>query len=251
MDPPAPIAILAAAAANMAAWHSSCLAALGVDSLRAGPLWHAVRPAPFIYLAAITLDGPEHGAAQQARVAALAAGRPTGMGVSDTFNTLDLGGLGFERHRECWFVRPAGHESAVPPHDLRVERVRTPAMLAAFERSQHRGFETPELAKLGTFGVFAPRLLEDPAMHILAIRDHSGEVVSSAMAYVACGVAGIYSVATPPEHRRQGYGEAVTRAAINAARLPAVLQPSAMGEAIYRRMGFEPLAEVTSWIRRG
>jgi ribosomal protein S18 acetylase RimI-like enzyme len=71
------------------------------------------------------------------------------------------------------------------------------------------------------------------------------------MAYVAAGVVGIYSVATPPEHRRKGYGEAITRAAMQVARLPAVLQPSAMGEGLYRRLGFEPVGEVTNWIRRG
>ena len=244
-------AIVAAAAANMAAWHSCCLAALGVDSLGAGPLWYALRPTPFIYLSAITLEGPDRAHEQQDRAQRLAASRAGGMGINDTFNQLDLGPLGFERHQERWFLRVHGGPVEPGPLDARVERVRSPAALAAFERSQHLGFDTPELAALGTFGVFAPRLLEDRAMHIVAIRDRYGDVVSSAMAYVAAGVVGIYSVATPPEHRRKGYGEAITRAAMQVARLPAVLQPSAMGEGLYRRLGFEPVGEVTNWIRRG
>jgi hypothetical protein len=249
MERPDGTAIVAAAAANMAAWHSSCLAALGVDSLRAGPLWYALRPAPFIYLSGITLDGPQHTEEHRRRTLRLAESRPGGMGINDTFGSLDLSALDFEPHEERWFLRTHDLPAAPGPHDTRVERVRSPALLAAFERSQHLGFDTPELTALGTFGVFAPRLLEDRAMHILAIRDRRGDVVSSAMAYVAAGVVGIYSVATPPEQRRQGYGEAVTRAATRVARLPAVLQPSAMGEGMYRRLGFEPVGKVTNWIR--
>jgi ribosomal protein S18 acetylase RimI-like enzyme len=232
----------------MAAWHSACLAALGVESLRERSMWQARHPAPFIYLAAITLGGPGDAAEHRERVRELVASRPGPMAINDTWNALDLAGLGFERHTERWFARPA--IATAEPTDPRVKRVRTPAGLATFEASQHRGFDTPELAAMGTFAVFAPRLLEDRNMHILAIEDGAGGVASSGMAYVAAGVVGIYSLATPADHRRQGLGEAVTRAALSVARWPAVLQPSAMGEALYRRLGFVPVGAVTNWIRR-
>jgi ribosomal protein S18 acetylase RimI-like enzyme len=179
----------------------------------------------------------------------LVASRQGSMAINDTWNALDLAEHGFERHTERWFARAA--VVTAEPVDSRVKPVRTPAGLAAFEASQHRGFETPELAAMGTFAVFAPRLLEDRNMHILAVEDGAGGMASSGMAYVSAGVVGIYSLATPPEQRRQGFGEEVTRAACAVARWPAVLQPSAMGEAMYRRLGFRPVGQVTNWIRRG
>jgi hypothetical protein len=69
-----------------------------------------------------------------------------------------------------------------------------------------------------------------------------GEPVTTAAAYVTDGMAGIYNVATVPEHRGHGYGEAATWAAVAlGARLGgtrAVLQASGAGEPVYRRMGF-------------
>ncbi len=62
-------------------------------------------------------------------------------------------------------------------------------------------------------------------------------------------VTGIYNVATAPEHRKCGYGEAVTRHAIDAAlgegqACRVVLQSTAQGRSLYARMGFEPVARV-------
>ena len=88
-------------------------------------------------------------------------------------------------------------------------------------------------------------------MHIYIARAPSGEVAGGSMAYVAAGVVGVYSVSTRPEFRRKGYGEALTRAALGSApSLPAVLQPSEMGRAMYERMGFREVGKVTNWIRR-
>jgi GNAT superfamily N-acetyltransferase len=63
------------------------------------------------------------------------------------------------------------------------------------------------------------------------------------------GSTGIYNVATAPEYRRRGYGEAITRHAIDAAlregdpgRL--VLQSTSLGQRVYLRMGFEAIARV-------
>jgi predicted GNAT family acetyltransferase len=66
---------------------------------------------------------------------------------------------------------------------------------------------------------------------------------------VLYGATGVYNVATAPEHRRRGYGEAITRHAINVAlnegdpgRL--VLQSTSLGQRVYIRMGFEPITRV-------
>ncbi len=52
----------------------------------------------------------------------------------------------------------------------------------------------------------------------------------------------LFSVATPPEHRRRGYGAAITahaaRAAFENGADLAWLQTSAIGESVYRGLGF-------------
>jgi ribosomal protein S18 acetylase RimI-like enzyme len=77
----------------------------------------------------------------------------------------------------------------------------------------------------------------------------NGAPVATAATVASADVTGIYNVATAPEHRRRGYGEAITRHAIDAAvregdpgRL--VLQSTSLGQRIYLRMGFEPIARV-------
>jgi GNAT superfamily N-acetyltransferase len=70
------------------------------------------------------------------------------------------------------------------------------------------------------------------------------------MACVSSTVVGVYSVATVPAFRRRGFGEAVTWAAVAAdPALPAILQPSPEGAALYRRMGFVPVDRYTKWLR--
>lgn len=66
---------------------------------------------------------------------------------------------------------------------------------------------------------------------------------------------GIYNVATAPEFRGQGYGEAITRYAIETAlrdedAKQIVLQSTSQGQGIYDRMGFRPVTRVlvyNSW----
>jgi ribosomal protein S18 acetylase RimI-like enzyme len=71
-----------------------------------------------------------------------------------------------------------------------------------------------------------------------------GEPIATA-ATVACnGAAGVYNVATIPNHRERGYGEAITRYAIDAAMREhkverAILQATSQGLSLYQRMGFE------------
>jgi len=122
--------------------------------------------------------------------------------------------------------------------------------LRKFERVSMRGFGSEDqLETLGPFRVHAPGILDDPRMHV-----HIGRVdgipVTGAIAYVSEQVVGIYVVSTSLENRRRGYGEAITRAAINAApELPAWLDPSEMATQMYRRLGFEPITLYTACLR--
>ena len=54
-------------------------------------------------------------------------------------------------------------------------------------------------------------------------------------------------MATPPEHRRRGYGEALTAAVLRAGRelgcTTGCLQASNMGKPVYERMGFDTFTQ--------
>jgi ribosomal protein S18 acetylase RimI-like enzyme len=73
-----------------------------------------------------------------------------------------------------------------------------------------------------------------------------GDTATTAICYQTHEDAGIFSVATLPEHRRRGYGAAITARAArssfeNGADL-AWLQTSTIGESVYRGLGFRQVA---------
>jgi ribosomal protein S18 acetylase RimI-like enzyme len=84
-----------------------------------------------------------------------------------------------------------------------------------------------------------------------------GEPVSTAAVVMGGGAAGVYNVATSPDRRRQGLGEAVMRWALDdvGPALPSgrtVLQSTAAGFRLYERMGFRTVGQVSvysSWVR--
>lgn len=86
-----------------------------------------------------------------------------------------------------------------------------------------------------------------------------GLVDGRAVAIVAivptAGALGVYSLATMPSLRRQGYGEALLRAAVTemqcgTAVMPLVLQSTEAGYAMYRRMGFRDVTKFTVYLTR-
>ncbi|MDY6904361.1 MAG: hypothetical protein SWH61_06720 [Thermodesulfobacteriota bacterium] len=87
--------------------------------------------------------------------------------------------------------------------------------------------------------------------HIIAVvAYHQDKPVSTALALMSHGIAGIYWVGTKETHRKQGLAEICTRMAGNkafaggAARV--ILQASHMGEPVYRRMGYREVTKY-SW----
>jgi GNAT superfamily N-acetyltransferase len=89
--------------------------------------------------------------------------------------------------------------------------------------------------------VLGPKLLDIPGFTAMLGRVDGAPVATSAVA-VTGPTAGVYNIATHPDHRRRGYGVAVTAAAArrgaDAGCTHAALQASEAGEPVYRRMGY-------------
>jgi GNAT superfamily N-acetyltransferase len=76
-----------------------------------------------------------------------------------------------------------------------------------------------------------------------------GRPVATAATVVSSGVIGLYNVATMPDERGRGYGEAITRHAIAEASRQSgldrvILQSTAQGERLYKRLGFREVSRV-------
>jgi GNAT superfamily N-acetyltransferase len=80
----------------------------------------------------------------------------------------------------------------------------------------------------------------------------AGVPVATAATFSAAGTTGLYNVATLPEFRSLGYGEAITRHALEkAAALAAcrrmALESTALGVRIYERIGFRAVTRVLAY----
>lgn len=141
-------------------------------------------------------------------------------------------------------IRPA---PARPPA-LSIERV-DDRLREAFIRTAAIGFGFPPEA--GAV-IFSPAFLDRPEMQAFA-GCVDGEVVATSMSFRTGDIAGIYWVATLPEWRSRGFGEAITWAAVDAGARAgcsiASLQASEMGRPVYARMGFSQPIDYVRWER--
>jgi ribosomal protein S18 acetylase RimI-like enzyme len=128
---------------------------------------------------------------------------------------------------------PGGLSVSVAGRDTIEDAVRCFAESFGVDPADVRRELGPNLLTVPSFTVFVGYLGSEP--------------VATSMLATTPGVrlAGVYSVATRPSHQGRGFGTALTRAALVAARAQgyetAVLEPSEMGAPMYRRMGFEPI----------
>ena len=238
------------AARNLAAWHETSVRALGVTSEYGPHAWITNGPIHFIYLSCVTLaplPDPRERQRLSAEVTAYFAETTREVAVCDCWDELDLARAGFTRALEPWLARPAGAAPHVTiPPELEIIHVEDAATLRAFEETAAAGFEAPIPAP---FTMHAPAILNDPRFHLWLGRV-DGRGASVAMAYAGERVTGVYGVATVPEFRRRGYGAALTwQATLVNPDVPAVLNPSAMGAALYDRMGYRRFADFAFWVR--
>ena len=152
-------------------------------------------------------------------------------------------------------------DGPTPPAGLRIVPVDSAQTLADFQLAAFGGFGFP--AAIGARFLTA-RLLDSPesALFVGYVAGKGadavggtleGEPVATAMLIATGRIAGIYWVATLEAHRRKGYAEALTWAALAAGRSHGCtigsLQASAMGRPVYARMGFEQTAEYVHFQR--
>jgi GNAT superfamily N-acetyltransferase len=128
---------------------------------------------------------------------------------------------------------------------IEVRRVQSAQTLDDFRALGSTCFHVP----LSWFSeVFDPGMAAHPDF-ICWVGYRDGLPIATAATVAAHGIVGLYNVATVPEYRQRGYGEAITRHAIDAAiretgATRIVLQSTADGLGLYQRIGFRPVTRV-------
>ena len=145
----------------------------------------------------------------------------------------------------------------VAEHDLKAIEIRRVTTVGGVA-----DFATVTGAAYSTYGMpteTAAQLLSLPqrvlaAPHLVAVVAYDGdEPLAAAMTLLSHGIAGLYWVGTVEKARRSGLGRAVTAAVTNTAfdrgATAVTLQASAMGEPVYRSMGYKSLYHYEDWVR--
>jgi ribosomal protein S18 acetylase RimI-like enzyme len=129
-----------------------------------------------------------------------------------------------------------------PPLDIR--RARTPDAMQDFRAIGSVCFHVPV--------VWFQEIFDDatPSREFVCWVAYRGtEPVATAATVVSDGVIGLYNVATLPGERGKGYAESVTRHAVACASRESglqrvILQSTALGERLYKRLGFREVSRV-------
>jgi hypothetical protein len=147
-------------------------------------------------------------------------------------------------------LRLPGGSPPPDPSGLEVVEVNDAETLAEWEQTEADGFPLDRPGKFPRGGLFDERVLDGPLRFFLGRVD--GTPATAAAVYVSRGVNQVEFVATLPEFRGRGFGEAVTwRSTLAEPDLPAVLIASDLGRPVYERMGFVSLFRYTGWIKPG
>ena len=141
-------------------------------------------------------------------------------------------------------------EARVGTNHLKVVCVADQETLRKWIHIASIGFRVPVEFEATWYEFFAEAACTAPFRTYLALLD--GKPVATSQLFTSAGVAGIYNVTCLPEARRQGVGTAVVMAPLLEARemgyQVGILQASAMGYNVYRRIGFQDFGKLSLYL---
>ena len=135
------------------------------------------------------------------------------------------------------------HENVFTNAELTITEIEDLEMLKILRSIEISGFGTSENVAQNYYDSYANSGFGDgtPWHHYIGWLHREPVAIASLLLHA--GVAGIYGVATIPQSRRQGVAAAMTLHALREARKLgyriAVLSPTEMSDALYRRIGFQ------------
>jgi hypothetical protein len=134
-------------------------------------------------------------------------------------------------------------ELAPAPAGVMIERVRDAIQARAYAAASAAGWDMASAMAEGIRDVVLRLDVSERSPSRLYLARLDGQPVATSLLILAGGVAGLYNVATVEHARHRGIGAAVTVAPLRDARAlgyrVGVLQASALGAPIYRRLGFQ------------
>jgi hypothetical protein len=132
---------------------------------------------------------------------------------------------------------------APPAAEVTIERVRDAAQLAAYAEAGTAGWDMSSAMATGMRDALLRMEVTEHSPTRMYLARLDGAPVATSLLVLGGGVAGIYNVGTVEHARHRGIGAAVTVAPLRDARAlgyrVGVLQASALGAPVYRRLGFQ------------